>query len=84
MKKAPTPFNDEPAGMPEPANDASFEDFANDMDFQRKVNHPDYPHKGAGTHVPMWITPALAKQLMISHGHTGHVIPHPRMKTLRR
>jgi len=45
----------------------------------RQVLDQHFPHQGAGVHVPLWITPALARDLIARHGKSGHVIPHPNL-----
>jgi hypothetical protein len=78
MKKAPIPFNEEavePAGSPDP-DDKGFHNFLDSVNFRRKIHDPNYPTKGTGAHVPLWVAPQLAHQLIATHGRTGHVIPH--------
>jgi hypothetical protein len=36
-------------------------------------------HVARHGHVPMWVHPKLAHQLLMQHGETGHVIPHPNI-----
>ena len=75
--KVPAEEAREPAGPEEAEPNQGFLNFMDDTDFLHKIKNPDFPHKGAGTHVPMWVHPRLAARLMAAHGHTGHVIPHP-------
>lgn len=56
-----------------------FAKFRHSVEFLNKIKHPDFPHVGAGHHVPMWVTPQLAQKLMLEHGMTGHAIPHPNL-----
>jgi hypothetical protein len=60
-------------------DDSGMQNFAQNTDFLQKVHNTNFPHKGAGTHIPMWLSPALAKQVMIQHGRSGHAIPHPNI-----
>jgi hypothetical protein len=77
----PKPYNEEAGenpSMPDP-DDIGMQNFAQNTDFLQKLHNPHFPHKGAGTHVPMWVTPELAKELMLRHGKSGHAIPHPNI-----
>lgn len=66
--------------QPEPDDDEGFANFQQDIAFRRQVADPHFPHQGAGVHVPIWVTPAMARDLMARHGKSGHVIPHPNIK----
>lgn len=83
MKQAPKPFNQEEAGespgMPDPDDASGFQNFQHNAQFLHKLHNQDFPHKGAGTHVPVWLSPALAKAVLASHGRTGHAMPHPNI-----
>ena len=78
MKKAPLPYNEElgeSASAPDP-DDQGFQDFLSATAFRHKIHNPHYPEQGTGMHVPLWVAPKLAHQLLAAHGRTGHVIPH--------
>jgi len=78
MKKAPIPFNEEsgePPNRPD-TDDQGFQQFLSAVDFRRKIHDPHFPERGTGMHVPLWVAPKLAHQLLQTHGKTGHVIPH--------
>ena len=78
FKAAPRPT---PQPTPPPDDDEEgFQNFQRDIAFRKSVLDEHFPHQGAGVHVPMWVTPALAKDLLARHGKTGHVIPHPNLK----
>lgn len=72
MKKAPLPYN-EPT---EPADDSGFENFVDSIGFRQRLHDPHFPEKGTGMHVPLWVTPKLAQQILGQHGKSGHAIPH--------
>ena len=80
MKRPPMPFNT-PAPRPQPPQDdgQGFQNFTHNTDFLQKLNNPNFPEQGAGAHVPIWVSPKLAQDILKSHGHTGHAIPHPRI-----
>jgi hypothetical protein len=62
---------------PAPVNPNGFPNFVANMQFRQRIADHNFPHRGAGAHVPVWLTPALAKEVLMRHGHTGHAIPHP-------
>jgi hypothetical protein len=67
----------DPNAPPTTQPDTGFGRFLDDTNFLHKIKNPDFPHKGAGVHVPLWVHPNLATKLMALHGRSGHVIPHP-------
>lgn len=63
--------------QPRPAPDNGFNNFNQNIDFLQKLNNPDFPEKGTGSHVPVWLSPKLAQDVLKAHSGTGHAIPHP-------
>lgn len=66
-------------GEPAPAkpeDGGSFENFAGNTAFLRNILNPHAPEPNTGVHVPVWLSPKLAQQVLAQHGHTGHAIPH--------
>lgn len=74
MKKAPLPYN-EPADT-QPDDEQGFNDFLDGVGFRHKIHDRDFPEKGTGMHVPLWVTPKLAHEILGRHGRTGHALPH--------
>ena len=70
-RPSPYPAEADTGGTPE--------NLFSNVDFLRKLEDTDYPHRGAGKHIPMWVTPSLAQKILMEHGQTGHAIPHPNI-----
>lgn len=81
MKRPPMPYKPE---QPQPDQDDGLSDFMSDTDFLQKLHNPHYPHQGAGVHVPVWLSPKVARDVLAQHGQTGHAIPHPDLKLFRK
>lgn len=79
------PFKAGPIPAPQPTpppqdDEEGFQNFQRDIAFRKQVLDKDFPHQDAGVHVPLWVSPAMAHALLVKHGKTGHVIPHPNIK----
>jgi hypothetical protein len=53
--------------------------YTQNREFLNGVLDPDFPERATGAHVPIWLSPKLARQILEAHGQTGHAIPHPNI-----
>ncbi len=67
------------SGPPDNANPNGLQNFQQNTDFLRMLHDPHYPEKDTGVHVPMWLAPNLANQVLMQHGPSGLAIPHPQI-----
>ncbi len=73
-KRAPVnPMQDErePRGKPEEQDPNGFQNFVSNTQFLQHV------HKGG--HIPMWLHPKLAHQILMQHGQSGAAVLHPNI-----
>lgn len=72
-----SPFTD---SQPEPAQGGQdFGSFVDDIQTLDKIKNPHFPNQNTGAHIPFWLSPAAAADVMKRHGQSGHAFPHPNM-----
>lgn len=79
--KRPLPSN--PLSTPPQPDEGSPDTFIQNTNFLRNVLNPHSPEPNTGVHVPVWLSPKLAHQVLQAHGPSGHAIPHPNINLQR-
>ena len=70
-------FGGLPPGQGGTMPDNSFQNFQDNTNFLRQLHDVNYPEPNTGVHVPVWLAPNLANDVLARYGQSGHAIPHP-------